>query len=517
MSDVTARQTIWSLAETWSTRRPDEPCLVYLQDQEAADAPLSLSWGEVATAAWDLRKRLAAIGVADQRTVILAVPNSPFGIVAWLAAAANGAIVQAVDPDTGMLPLQAAIGATDPVAVIAYSGNAAIVGRALAETKSAAASILADDLSLRAPLRSIEGLGAVAASAPDADPDQIAGLLLTSGTSGAPKLVEMTHRNYVTSGERLARNGAHLQHDRFYLCSPFFHVNAQMYLCMPPLVMGGSIAIVPRFSAGRYFDTAHLTGATVSSMVAPPMRMALHRAKESGRRIDAGGLRLIQYGMTMSAADWKIWDEMVPSIEMRQVYGQTESVSAVLGGAAWETDDRRTIGRPLLGVDAVKLVDDAGQPVADGTQGELWVKGERGRTLMRGYWRNDEATEAAIDGEGWLRTGDLMTRDGDGRYAFIGRRMHLVRRAGENISTYELEFMMQSCPLVADVAIRAESDPMLGARLVAHVIPAAAFSEQEFVAWCRDAIGKRGVPDAIKLHRVFPRTGSGRVILRELG
>src|ERR1700692_1056733 len=111
MSDVTARQTIWSLAETWSTRRSDDPCLVYLEEQEAADAPLSLSWGEVATAAWDLRKRLAAIGVADQRTVILAVPNSPFGIVAWLAAAANGAIVQAVAPDTGMLPLQAAIGA----------------------------------------------------------------------------------------------------------------------------------------------------------------------------------------------------------------------------------------------------------------------------------------------------------------------------------------------------------------------------------------------------------------------
>jgi crotonobetaine/carnitine-CoA ligase len=517
MSDVTARQTLWSLVETWSTRRSNQPCLVYLANQEAAEAPVSLTWGDVATAAWDLRKRLAAIGVADQRTVILAVPNSPFGIVVWLAAASNGAIVQAIDPDTGTLPLQAAIEATNPVAVIAHSGNAAVVGRALAETGSAAVPILADDLSLCSPARSIEGLGAIAAFAPDADPDQIAGLLPTSGTSGAPKLVEMTHRNYVTSGERLARNSAHSHRDRFYLCSPFFHVNAQMYLCMPPLVMGGSIAIVPRFSAGRYFDTARIAGATVSSMVAPPMRMALHRARESGRRIDPGGLRLIQYGMTMSAADWNVWDDMVPSIEMRQVYGQTESVSAVLGGAPWETDDRRTIGRPFLGVDAVKLVDDAGQPIADGTPGELWVRGERGRTLMRGYWRNKEATAAAIDSDGWLRTGDLMTSDGDGRYAFVGRRMHIVRRAGENISTYELEFMMQSCPLIADVAIRAESDPMLGARLVVHVIPTAAFSEQAFVSWCREAIGKRGVPDAIKLHRDFPRTASGRVILRELG
>src|SRR6202011_2373567 len=136
MSDVTARQTLWSLVETWSTSRSNEPCLVYLANQEPAEAPVSLTWGDVATVAWDMRKRLAAIGVVDQRTVILAVPNSPFGIVVWLAAAANRAIVQAIDPDTGTLPLQAAIRATSPVAVIAYSGNAAVVGRALAETGS---------------------------------------------------------------------------------------------------------------------------------------------------------------------------------------------------------------------------------------------------------------------------------------------------------------------------------------------------------------------------------------------
>src|ERR1700737_4135447 len=107
MSDVTARQTLWSLLETWSSCRSNQPCLVYLANQAAAEAPVSLTWGDVATAAWDLRKRLASIGVADQRTVILAVPSSPFGIVVWLAVAANGAIVQAVDPDTGTLPLQA--------------------------------------------------------------------------------------------------------------------------------------------------------------------------------------------------------------------------------------------------------------------------------------------------------------------------------------------------------------------------------------------------------------------------
>lgn len=517
MSDVTAERTLWTLVEDWGRIRANEPCLVYLEDQEAHQDPFVLSWGALADAVWEMRKRLAAIGVGDQRTLILAVPNSPLGIVTWLAAASNGAIVQAVDPDIGLLPLRTAIEATDPVVIATHSGISDVVSRALSTTGGQTKALAVDDLSLRTPLRKIAGLESIALSAPSTEASQIAGLLPTSGTSGAPKLVEMTHRNYVMSGERLARNGGHLASDRYYLCSPFFHVNAQMYLCMPALVTGASIAVVQRFSAGRYFDTARVTGATVSSMVAPPMRMALHRAKERGRPIDAGALRLVQYGMTMSDADWEIWSQMFPSIETRQVYGQTETVSAVLGGAPWEPDDHRSIGRPFLGVDAVKLVDEQGQPVPDGAQGELRVKGVRGRTMMGGYWNDPQATSAAIDDEGWLRTGDLMSRDSNGRFIFIGRRMHLVRRAGENISTYALEAMMQGCPLIDDVAIRAETDPMLDARLVAHVIPGASFSEAAFIAWCRDAIGKRGVPDAIKCHTEFPRTGSGRVILRELG
>ncbi|UUZ62677.1 acyl--CoA ligase [Polaromonas sp. P1-6] len=449
--------------------------------------------------------------------VILALPSSPLSVICWLAIASNGGVAQVVDPDAGNLPLAVAIRATQPTVVIAYDGNAAVLSQALLETDCRAALIVAPDLSLTRSMTKIRGLGAASkGELPRATAGHVAGMLQTSGTSGSPKLVELTHRNYVTSGERLARNSGHTQQDRFYLCTPFFHVNATMYSCMPALTTGASIAIVPRFSASRYFDAARWMGATVSSMVAAPMRMALHKALERSSPIEASSLRLIQYGMTMSEADWRAWDKLFPGIEMRQVYGQTETVSAVLGGAPWEVDDRRTIGRPFIGVDSVRLVGDDGGAVEDGKPGELWVRGERGRTLMRGYHQNADATAAAINDEGWLRTGDLMVRDAHGRFAFVGRRMHIVRRAGENVSVYELEVMMQSCPLISDVAIRAETDAVLDARLVVHLIPAAGFSEQAFLLWCRQSIGKRGVPDALKLHASFPRTGSGRVIVREL-
>lgn len=131
----------------------------------------------------------------------------------------------------------------------------------------------------------------------------------------------------------------------------------------------------------------------------------------------------------------------LPQIEMRQVYGQTETVSIALAGARWEVDDRRSIGRPALGIDAVKLVDEAGHTVYTGVPGEL--------------------------------------------LAFVGRRMHIIRLAGENISSYELELMMQNCPLIEDAAVR-------------------------------ESIDKRRVPDSIRTHKSFPRTPSGRVIAGEL-
>jgi crotonobetaine/carnitine-CoA ligase len=95
--------------------------------------------------------------------------------------------------------------------------------------------------------------------------------------------------------------------------------------------------------------------------------------------------------------------------------------------------------------------------------------------------------------------------------------MHIIRRGGENLSTYGLELDLQSCPLVGDVAVTAREDDTLDAIVVAHVIPAEGYDEAAFRAWCAENLGKRGVPDVVQVHESFPRTGSGRVIARELG
>ena len=504
--DVTADRTLNSLLAHWAGARPTEPVLVHGRG--------IVRWEQLATDVAALRARLAGLGAVEQRSVVLVLPNSPLTIALWLAVPGNGSIVQVLDPDSGVLAIERACAATHPVLAVVTEENAAVVAEAVrrAGTKTHLVAVTPEELWGS----QLDRLGPPI-TPPDAGPDEVAALLPTSGTSGAPKLVRLTHRNYVTSAERLARNGGYRCEDRHYLCSPFFHTNAQAYLCAPPFVTGGSIALVPRFSASRWFDDARTLGATIASMVAPPMRMALHRAIERGEPVDPGPLRAVHYGMTLSGSDWKAWDHLVPHIHMRQIYGQTESVTGVLGGAPWELDDRATIGRPFLGVESVRLVRADGTDAPDGEPGELWVQGIPGRTLMLGYHEAPEETARTLVEGRWLRTGDQMVRRTDGRFEFRGRAMHIIRRGGENLSTYTLETDLQSCPLVSDVAVAARPDDTLGAAVVAHVIPLPGFTEQAFLAWCRNNAGKQGTPDEVRLHTEFPRTGSGRVILRELG
>lgn len=135
---------------------------------------------------------------------------------------------------------------------------------------------------------------------------------------------------------------------------------------------------------------------------------------------------------------------------------------------------------------------------------------------MLGYYGAPETTaETLVDGT-WLRTGDVMVRHPSGRFEFRGRRMHIIRRGGENLSTYALELDLQSCPLISDVAVTAQEDSTMDALVVAHVIASKGYEEAAFRDWCLVNLGKRGVPDVIRLHDEFPRTGSGRVITREL-
>jgi crotonobetaine/carnitine-CoA ligase len=279
LGDVAANRTLWTLATAWADRRGAEPVLVSLPRPDSPDGLESLTWLELVELTFELRQRLAAAGVRDGARVVVCLPNSPLVVAVWLAVQANGGVVHVVDPDAGRLALERAVGSTRPVLAVAGPTTGSLVQDVVRAAGSVCPVAVAEEIGVGG-LRSVLGLPAAQADPPDGASDDVSALLPTSGTSGAPKLVALTQHNIVMASERLARNSGFLSEDRHYLCSPFFHTNAQFYLCSPAFVTGGSMAVVPRFSAGSWFDAARWTGSTVSSMVAPPLRMALHRAIE---------------------------------------------------------------------------------------------------------------------------------------------------------------------------------------------------------------------------------------------
>ncbi len=163
---------------------------------------------------YELRQRLFAAGVADQQ-MLFALPNSPAAILALITVAANRAIAHAVDPDLGILSLASAIEATHPVVVVAAEANAHAVSRAIASSSRTPALLVVEDPSKQRGPSSISGLPTAHSTPYDIGSDEIAALLPTACRSGPSKLVELTHRNYVTAGNRLVSNSARDVDDRF--------------------------------------------------------------------------------------------------------------------------------------------------------------------------------------------------------------------------------------------------------------------------------------------------------------
>jgi crotonobetaine/carnitine-CoA ligase len=232
--DVSSRQTLWTLLERWSTARADEDLLVFLSDTARPKIAGTITWERFAQDAWDLRRRLAAVGVGDGRTLVLALPNTPLTLALWVAGQANGAAVHAVDPDAGVLTFARAV-AIRPALVVSMAANAPVVAEAIHSAGAATPLVVVPEVSAWSTSPPLEGLQRSTTSVPSATAEMVAGLLPTSGTSGAPKLVQLTHRNYVMSGERLARNSGYLAGDRHYLCSPFFPHERPAVLVRTPI------------------------------------------------------------------------------------------------------------------------------------------------------------------------------------------------------------------------------------------------------------------------------------------
>jgi crotonobetaine/carnitine-CoA ligase len=345
-------------------------------------------------------------------------------------------------------------------------------------------------------------------AAREAAPTDIHGVLYTSGTTSRPKGVLVSHGAYVYAGEVVAQHIRLRPDERQLIVLPLFHGNAQYYSTMSALVTGASIALASRFSASRWSALAGELSATVASLFAAPIRMILAAPEAPADRRHA--LRLALFAQNVSEDQLAAFEERF-GVPLAQLYGMTETVAPPTINPIYGERRNHTIGRPTLSAE-VRVVDPDGRDVAPGEPGELIIRGSPGRTLMSGYLDNPEATARALR-DGWLYTGDQVRALPGGYLEFVDRDKDLIKRAGENISTVEVERVIDAHPAVHEVAVVGLPDPMYDSIVAAFVVrvPGAELDADELIAWCAARLAKFKVPARVEFVGELPRTPVGKI------
>jgi crotonobetaine/carnitine-CoA ligase len=317
----------------------------------------------------------------------------------------------------------------------------------------------------------------------DLEADDLISFISTSGTTGRPKAVMQTHGNYAVTGEGYAHWLAVRPEERLYLCLPLFHINSQAYTVMGAIAARGSIVLVERFSASRFWGD--MSGYEVNvfnyigSMLAVLMKREPAREERDHEvRVAYGGPALP--GPQREEAERRYGIRLISGIGMSETtYGLIEAVCG----------ERRpgSLGKPRQHpfrqmVNEAKVVDDEGREVAPGEVGELAF---RNQVMMKGYYRDPETTAATIR-DGWLYTGDLVKMDGDGFYYFVDRKKDIIRVRGENVSSVEVERVLAEHPEVQEAAVIGVPSELTEEDVAAFVVGSqgGVLGADALIAWC---------------------------------
>ena len=334
-------------------------------------------------------------------------------------------------------------------------------------------------------------------------------VLFTNGTTSCPKGVEITHANMVFSGIYGAWQFSLGADDRLLTTMPACHSNFQMSALTPVLAAGATLVFVQKYSARRFWRQVREHRATVIQMVAMIARTLMlqpHDAAERDHRV-----RLVQYYLNVTNEEKEEFERRF-GVSLMNSYGLTESIGWALTDPP--SGERRwpSVGRPGLGY-VVDIVDDDGRELPAGEVGEIRIGGERGRTLMRGYFGDPKATARAFDAQGRLCTGDKGYRDEDGWFFFVDRKCNMLKRAGENISASEVEAVLEDHPAVREAAVIGVPDPIWDQAVKAFVAltPGATATPDDLKAYCDGRLADFKVPTIYEFVDALPRTSMGKV------
>lgn len=360
------------------------------------------------------------------------------------------------------------------------------------------------------------GLASISEIGASVEPDEIAEIMFTSGTTGFPKGTMLRHSQIVQAYSFWARQLGITSEDRYLVIAPMFHSYGFKAGVLACVATGAATYPLATFDVARALDIIERDRITV--MGGPPTIFLSLLAENKSLGKDISSLRSISMGGSVIPTSLVRTLQDMGVKTVATAYGLTEATALVTMTLPDDAPEiiASTCGRAIPGVE-VRCMDANGAPVPMSEAGEIQV---RGFDVMAGYFEDAEATRNAMTPDGWLRTGDIGSLDAQGYLKVTDRIKDMFIVGGFNCFPAEIERIMLECPLVAQVAVIGIPDERMGEVGKAFVVPKApsAFAPEEFLAWCRQNMANYKVPRQVEILDVLPRNAMGKVqkfILRD--
>lgn len=499
---------------------------------------LRLTWRQFADRVDEAARGLLAMGIEPGQHVAIWATNVPEWVILQFATARIGAVLVTVNPAYRTFELKYALAQSDAVALFLNerfktSDYYAMLDEVCPELagsmpgelnsrefprlrwvvgltdRKPRGGITWSDLPHMAKAVPCERLDRITAAL---RPEQAINIQYTSGTTGFPKAATLSHRNLLLNGYHVGMCQRFTCEDRLCIPVPFYHCFGCVLGTICSVVHGVTMIIpAESFNADATLEALERERATAVYGV-PTMFIAQLQSPT----LDGRDLSMLRTGiMSGSPCPIEIMRQVIDRMGPREItiaYGQTEASPVITQTRAEDPLELRvqTVGRPLPGVE-VKIVDpQTGAELGDNEQGELCA---HGHVVMLGYYKNPDATKAAIDEDGWLHTGDLALRLPSGYYRITGRIKDLVIRGGENIYPREIEEFLFTHPGVEQAAVVGVPDPKYVEELCAWIKlkSGATASADEIRALCRENLSHFKVPRYVKFVDSFPQTVTGKI------
>ncbi|EHN10961.1 Long-chain-fatty-acid--CoA ligase [Patulibacter medicamentivorans] len=451
---------------------------------------------------------LRDLGVEPGDRVGIMLPNVPHFPLAYYGALRLGAVVVPMNPLLSKREVAYYLDNSEAKLLLAWHGFAESAEGGADQAEIDARVLLVEPADIAQRVAAAEPIAEVAQKAGD----DTAVVLYTSGTTGHPKGAELTHHSVGSNVEACLDLFRPTEQDVFFGGLPFFHVFGQTATLNVAVAVGAEVTLLPRFDPTQALEIVQRDKVSIF-MGVPTMHGAiLHHPKRTD--YDTSSLRLFVSGGSALPVEVLKGVKDAFATPILEGYGLSETSPVASFSRIDLPQKPGSIGVPISGVE-MRLVDDAGVEVPVGEVGELQIKGPN---VMKGYWRNPEATANAIDEDGWFSSGDMAKKNEDGFYFIVDRKKDLIIRGGYNVYPREVEEVLYEHPAVSEAAVIGLPHESLGEEVGAAVALKAGqqVSEDELQAFVKEQVAAYKYPRRVWIVEELPKGPTGKILKRQI-